>query len=102
MLLLGAVSSEMPWLVAVKTISGGWTILHRVVSILPSSLTSVSLGPTQVHWDRYVIKGPGGIGRIKRVVPVGVEGSMGWPLEGSWWGSLIDVLPTIWTVGAGR
>ena len=71
-LLLGAVSSEMPWLVAVKTISGGWTILHCVVSILPSSLTSVSLGPTQVHWDRYVIKGPGGIGQIKHVVPVGV------------------------------
>ena len=59
--LLRAISCEVSWLIAVKTVPDSWAVLGCVVSELSSPLSSVSLSSAQVHWDCCVIEGPGGV-----------------------------------------
>ena len=101
MFLLRAVSGKVPRLVTVEAISGGGTVLCRVIPVLSPPLAPIPLSSTQVHRDRYVIERPGGIRRVERGVSVWIEQGMRLSLERPRWGSLADVLPIVGAVGAG-
>ena len=62
---LGAVAGEVSWLVTVVTVASGWGGGGSGVILEAAwSLTSVSLGSAEVHWDLRVVIGPRGVGGV--------------------------------------
>ena len=78
---LGAVAGEMAGLVTVVTVASGWRGGGSGVILETAwSLTSVSLGSAEVHWDLRVVIGPRGVRGVVLVlgaVPlVGLAGAV--------------------------